>query len=160
MCIRDSTWVVLRERSTGREVLVVNIHLDHKSAEARAEGAKVIRKRIALLAGGRPVILTGDFNDGPDGEAYATYMRDLTTDYLRSHGELPAGVRLGTVDRFMNVATRGEAWIDGDGLPLRMTLTMEHPQARDGTRTTVEVQTDFTGYGLSLIHISEPTRPY
>ncbi len=82
-----------------------------------------------------------------DGEAYATYMRDLTTDYLRSHGELPAGVRLGTVDRFMNVATRGEAWIDGDGLPLRMTLTMEHPQARDGTRTTVEVQTDFTGYG-------------
>lgn len=69
---RIATWVVLHERATGREVLHVNVHLDHKSAAARAEGAKVIRKRLALLAGGRPVVLTGDFNDGPDGDAYAT----------------------------------------------------------------------------------------
>ena len=34
-----------------------------------AEGAKVIRKRLSLLAGGRSVILTGDFNDGPEGDA-------------------------------------------------------------------------------------------
>ena len=69
---RIATWVVLRERATGRELLVVNVHLDHKSPEARAEGAKVIRKRIALLAEGRPVVLTGDFNDGPAGAAHAT----------------------------------------------------------------------------------------
>ncbi len=69
---RIATWVVLRERDTGRELLFVNIHLDHRSAEARAEGAKVIRKRLSLLAGGRSVILTGDFNDGPEGDAYAT----------------------------------------------------------------------------------------
>lgn len=69
---RIATWVVLHERATGRELLHVNVHLDHKSAEARAEGAKLIRKRVARLAGGRPVILTGDFNDGPGGDAYAT----------------------------------------------------------------------------------------
>ena len=69
---RIATWVVLRERVTGRELLHVNVHLDHKSAEARAEGAKLIRKRLALLAGDRPVVLTGDFNDGPGGDAYAT----------------------------------------------------------------------------------------
>lgn len=69
---RIATWVVLHERATGREVLVVNVHLDHRSTEARAEGAKVIRKRLPLLADGRPIVLTGDFNDGPDGDAYAT----------------------------------------------------------------------------------------
>ncbi|MCC7019859.1 MAG: hypothetical protein IT332_08900 [Ardenticatenales bacterium] len=82
-----------------------------------------------------------------DGAAYAAYLSDLATEHLKSRGELPAGMRLGASDRFTNVATRGEAWIDGNGLPLRMTLTMEHPQAPNGTRTTVEVQTDFTGYG-------------
>ncbi|MFN8422497.1 MAG: LamG-like jellyroll fold domain-containing protein [Anaerolineae bacterium] len=81
-----------------------------------------------------------------DGEAYAAYLRDLAREYLAAHGDLPSGVRLAAVDRFKSVATRGEAWIDADGLPLRMTLTMEHPQARDGTRTTVEVRTDFKGY--------------
>lgn len=69
---RIATWVVLHERATGRELLFVNVHLDHRSAEARAEGAKLIRKRLPLLADGRPVVLTGDFNDGPDGDAYAT----------------------------------------------------------------------------------------
>jgi endonuclease/exonuclease/phosphatase family metal-dependent hydrolase len=68
---RIATWVVLRERATGRELLHLNVHLDHRSAAARANGAKVIRKRLAQLAGGRPVVLTGDFNDGPGGEAHA-----------------------------------------------------------------------------------------
>ncbi|MEO8082929.1 MAG: LamG-like jellyroll fold domain-containing protein [Ardenticatenales bacterium] len=81
-----------------------------------------------------------------DGEAYAAYLRGLATTHLAAHGTLPAGVTLADLDRFKSFATRGEAWIDADGLPLRMTLTMEHPQARDGTRTTVEVRTDFTGY--------------
>lgn len=67
---RIATWVVLHERATGREVLVVNAHLDHKSAEARARGAELIRTRVGSLAGPRPVILTGDFNDGPGGEAH------------------------------------------------------------------------------------------
>lgn len=67
---RIATWVVLRERATGRELLHLNVHLDHKSAEARAEGAKLIRKRLGPLAGDRPVILTGDFNDGPGGDAH------------------------------------------------------------------------------------------
>lgn len=68
---RIATWVVLRERATGRELLHVNVHLDHRSAEARANGAKLIRERLGQLAGDRSVILTGDFNDGPDGDAYA-----------------------------------------------------------------------------------------
>ena len=77
---RIATWAVLHEKATGRELLVVNVHLDHKSAEARAEGAKVIRKRLGLLAGARPVILTGDFNDGPDGDAYATLTQRAPVD--------------------------------------------------------------------------------
>ena len=67
---RIATWVVLRDRVTGREHLHVNVHLDHRSAEARAKGAELIRQRLGGLAGGRPVILTGDFNDGPGGDAH------------------------------------------------------------------------------------------
>jgi len=67
---RIATWVVLRDRSTGDELVMINTHLDHRSAEARAEGAKLIRERLAALAGDRPVILTGDFNDGPGGDAH------------------------------------------------------------------------------------------
>lgn len=67
---RIATWVLLRDRTTGDEFLMLNTHLDHRSTEARAEGAKLIRKRLGLLAGDRPVIVTGDFNDGPGGDAH------------------------------------------------------------------------------------------
>lgn len=77
---RIATWVVLRERASAREVLVVNVHLDHRSAEARAEGAKLIRKRLGPLADGRPVILTGDFNDGPGGDAHRILTDPTLTD--------------------------------------------------------------------------------
>ena len=43
---RIATWVVLHERATGRELLLVNVHLDHKSASAGPRH-KLIRKRLA-----------------------------------------------------------------------------------------------------------------
>lgn len=74
---RIATWVRLRDRATGRELVMLNTHMDHRSAEARAQGAKLIRKRLDALAGNRPTILTGDFNDGPGGDAH----RILTADH-------------------------------------------------------------------------------
>lgn len=67
---RIATWVVLYDRATGLELLHLNTHMDHRSAEARSLGATLIRTRLARLAGDRPVILTGDFNDGPEGDAH------------------------------------------------------------------------------------------
>lgn len=64
---RMASWVRLWDRQTDRVFLFVNTHFDHRSAEARAEGATVLFRRIELLSadenGGRvPVILAGDFN--------------------------------------------------------------------------------------------------
>lgn len=74
---RIATWVRLRDRTTGQDLVMVNTHLDHRSAEARAEGAKLIARRLTDLAGDLPVIVTGDFNDGPGGDAH----RLLTDDF-------------------------------------------------------------------------------
>jgi endonuclease/exonuclease/phosphatase family metal-dependent hydrolase len=61
---RIATWVRLVDRTTDRRVLVLNCHLDHRSAKAREQGAHLILHRLAALAQGDPVIVTGDLNDG------------------------------------------------------------------------------------------------
>ncbi len=65
-CERVATWAVLRERYSGEELLVVNTHLDHVGEVARRESTTLLRTKITELSGGRPVVLTGDFNAGPD----------------------------------------------------------------------------------------------
>jgi endonuclease/exonuclease/phosphatase family metal-dependent hydrolase len=57
-----------RHRPSGKRLWFGNTHLDHVSGEARLHGAQMIhrwsaRKRV-------PVILTGDFNELPDGPVH------------------------------------------------------------------------------------------
>jgi endonuclease/exonuclease/phosphatase family metal-dependent hydrolase len=69
---RIVTWAKLRDKRGGdRLLLVLNTHWDHKGAKAREESAKLMRRRMAELSeGAMPVIVTGDFNIGPDSSAY------------------------------------------------------------------------------------------
>lgn len=94
-CTRVATWAILRDRTDGREWLALNTHLDHIGKQARAEGAKLIATRLADLAAGRPAVVTGDFNDGPDSPAYAA---------MRSAGladaRIVAADRAGPVETF------------------------------------------------------------
>lgn len=65
---RICSWVVLRPvggQPTG-ELLVMNTHFDHQSAEARLNSAKLIRQQAATLAGDRNVVIMGDLNARPD----------------------------------------------------------------------------------------------
>jgi endonuclease/exonuclease/phosphatase family metal-dependent hydrolase len=73
-CIRVASWVLLHDRMTARELLVMNTHLDHMGATARHEGAKLMAGQLAKLAAGRPAILTGDFNCAPDTPPYAAVI--------------------------------------------------------------------------------------
>jgi endonuclease/exonuclease/phosphatase family metal-dependent hydrolase len=60
---RHTTWVHLREQSTGHELRVWNAHLDHKGHVAREEQAKLLVEGIAAMdAAGVPQILVGDLN--------------------------------------------------------------------------------------------------
>lgn len=71
---RIATWIRLRDRHSGCELLAVNTHFDHIGAEARLQSSRLLRRRIDELAdtgaGRVPVILTGDFNERPGRPAY------------------------------------------------------------------------------------------
>lgn len=114
-CTRVCTWALLketapREGKTARVVWVFNTHLDHESAEARANGVRLIARRIADLAGeerkrGVPVIVTGDFNAGE---------QDAATRWLTAPPEAAAGAetppigKLNDTYRTVHAANRTE----------------------------------------------------
>ena len=74
-CERIATWVVLRDRD-GRELFFIDTHLAHVGQVARDEGVSLLMKRIETLSGGRPVILTGDFNSEPGSSVVAHVQKD------------------------------------------------------------------------------------
>jgi len=59
---RIATWARVREPHTGREVLVVNTHLDNRGVAARREAARLLRRRIEELGVGQLAFLLGDLN--------------------------------------------------------------------------------------------------
>ena len=64
---RIASYVILRDKSTGKDFVVFNTHLDHVSLEARIEGIKVVLSKISEF-GDIPGFLMGDFNADPDSE--------------------------------------------------------------------------------------------
>lgn len=73
---RVATWARFRDRRTGCRVLHLNTHFDHMGEQARQQSARLIRLRLPTLAGGLPVIVTGDFNSTPSSDAYRIFTRD------------------------------------------------------------------------------------
>lgn len=67
---RVATWVILKEKQSGKEIFVINTHLDNAGVKARTEGAALIMQKTGELYGGRPVILTGDFNSPDTDQPY------------------------------------------------------------------------------------------
>lgn len=65
---RIVTWVLLKEKSTGKEFAFINTHFDHIGQVARRESAKLLLSKADEIAKGLPVIVTGDFNATPDSE--------------------------------------------------------------------------------------------
>lgn len=68
---RIATWGKLRERRSGRVIFHFNTHLDHIGERARVEGTTLLLRKIDEIAGGAPILLTGDFNATPDSAVYA-----------------------------------------------------------------------------------------
>ncbi|CAF0718859.1 unnamed protein product [Adineta steineri] len=72
---RICSWVLLHDRRTNQKVCHFNTHLDHVGKTARREGARLIASRIHQIAGSKiPTVLTGDFNAGPESDAYRTIV--------------------------------------------------------------------------------------
>jgi len=65
----------LRERRSGRELIMLNTHLDHESEQARRRGAQALRELIAQSS--LPTVLTGDFNAAAGrSDAYRTLVTE------------------------------------------------------------------------------------
>lgn len=77
---RLALWAVMRMRSSGKQFVVLNTHLDHIGAINRREGAKLIVERLAAIAHGLPVAVTGDFNTDDRSEAYAELTSTILVD--------------------------------------------------------------------------------
>ncbi len=67
---RCINWVILRDKETEAEFLFVSAHIDAKVALARTYSTDLITKKATELAGGRPVIMAGDWNCHESTEAY------------------------------------------------------------------------------------------
>jgi endonuclease/exonuclease/phosphatase family metal-dependent hydrolase len=75
---RICSWVRLREKSTGRELVFANTHFDHKGVIARQEASRVLSKQLSEVAKGVPAMLVGDLNITEDNPAYAVLVRPTT----------------------------------------------------------------------------------
>jgi len=63
---RIASWVQLEDRRSGRRLVVVNTHFDHRGDEARRRSGGLIQQRLPALAEDFPVIVMGDLNAVPD----------------------------------------------------------------------------------------------
>ena len=77
---RIATWARFRDRRTGCRHVHLNTHFDHVGEQARQESARLIRRRIAALASGMPVVVTGDLNADPASAPYRILTRDTVGD--------------------------------------------------------------------------------
>lgn len=64
---RNAVWAHMRHKSSGKEFVFVNTHLDHKGEVARKKGLDIILDTLKVLNRKKlPVVLTGDFNVKPE----------------------------------------------------------------------------------------------
>jgi endonuclease/exonuclease/phosphatase family metal-dependent hydrolase len=89
---RHANWVRLREKKTGKELRVVNLHLDHISNVAKIEQAKMVVTESAQYQPGFNQLLTGDFNTRFDSNVLtAVRAGGWKESYETIHGEKEAG---------------------------------------------------------------------
>ncbi len=91
---RMVTWVKLRPRDGSGSFVWFNTHLDAFSSRARLNGARLLRARMAAIAGALPTLVTGDFNADAGSDPYQTLLgadagKRLTDTFRAAHVKLP-----------------------------------------------------------------------
>lgn len=59
---RICTWVYLRDRFSGENFYVYNLHLDHQSQASRVKSTEMLADRIDRQSATNPYVVMGDFN--------------------------------------------------------------------------------------------------
>jgi endonuclease/exonuclease/phosphatase family metal-dependent hydrolase len=97
-CNRIASWARLRERSSGRTLVVFSVHFDHEGKQARRASADLMLKKIAEIARGEPAICVGDFNSTPDTAQIQAMSKTLVD--ARQASKAPAYGPVGTYNGF------------------------------------------------------------
>ncbi len=112
-CIRSAHWLEFETIPGAERVFYLNTHLDHISSEARIEGARLIAGRLRELAGKEtPVIITGDFNCGPDSPAYLVFKEQGFRDTHLEAGNSENDEDASTFHGFTGKPSHGKGRID------------------------------------------------
>ncbi|MGL4911804.1 MAG: endonuclease/exonuclease/phosphatase family protein [Romboutsia sp.] len=69
-CVRICTYAKLIDKKSQKRVLIMNIHFDHESEEARYEAVKLLIKKSNEIVDNEAVIILGDFNSPPSERCY------------------------------------------------------------------------------------------
>lgn len=89
---RHANWVRLKERKTGKELRIVNLHLDHISDEAKKQQARMVAEESAQYPASFAQVLTGDFNSRFDSLVLASLRTsDWEESFETLHGQKEAG---------------------------------------------------------------------
>jgi endonuclease/exonuclease/phosphatase family metal-dependent hydrolase len=124
---RMVTWGRFEPMGSGRGFHLFNTHLPHRAEDeaASTQGAALIVRRISAVAGNGAVVLTGDFNTGPDSEAYRTLTARLPdTRVATSQG--PEG----TFHGFTGTPGKRIDWILARGLRVVRSATLTDARGR------------------------------
>jgi endonuclease/exonuclease/phosphatase family metal-dependent hydrolase len=73
---RVATWLKVKDKTTGKTLLFANVHFDHQGDQARRESARLLRRKLLVLAGEAPIALVGDFNATPNSTPHKALIGD------------------------------------------------------------------------------------
>ncbi|MCH1441648.1 MAG: endonuclease/exonuclease/phosphatase family protein [Rubripirellula sp.] len=59
---RTCTWMLVKDRFTGKKLWVANTHFDHRGSNAREESARLIKRVVNEQPVATPCVVMGDFN--------------------------------------------------------------------------------------------------
>ncbi len=71
---RIATWMMLRDKATKQEFVVMSTHFDHKGQIARRESGLLLPAKLQSIAGKRPAFFCGDLNLTDTTEGYAAIV--------------------------------------------------------------------------------------
>ena len=108
-CVRICSWAKLKNKTTGKEFVFMNTHLDHVGAVAMQNGAELIAQKGVEIAGDYPVIVTGDFNVTPDSAPCKVIKDAGFVDCRDAAGETDKGI---TYHGYMPDGSDGQSVID------------------------------------------------
>ena len=83
LCNRICTWALLKDKQTGKTILMANTHLDHGTDEVRDAQSMILINYLSRKFSKYPFFITGDFNFLPNSTAYKTINKHL----LDAHDE-------------------------------------------------------------------------